>query len=100
VRCQVKHWPIIVGTGSRTESRIRTTRQDENLTLIMAKQRRIAAVVTKASLDEPQSDLDYWLSQPPEARLAALEEIRQEYIRQTFDVPPRMQKVCTIVKLQ
>ena len=66
----------------------------------MVKQRRIAAVVTKTRLDEPQSDLNYWLSQPPEARLAALEEIRQEYIRQTFDVPPRMQKVCTIVKLR
>ena len=100
MRCQDNDEPIIVGHGSRTDAHVGATRQDENRTLIMAKQRRIAAVVTKASLDEPQSDLDYWLSQPPEARLAALEEIRQEYIRQTFDVPPRMQKVCTIVKLQ
>ena len=99
MRCQVNDEPIIVRLGSRTESRVGTTCQDEDRTLIMAKQRRIAAVVTKTRLDEPQSDLDYWLSQPPEARLAALEEIRQEYIRQTFDVPPRMQKVCTIVKL-
>jgi hypothetical protein len=78
----------------------RSNPSDEDRWLIMVKQRRIAAVATKTRLDEPQSDLAYWLSQPSEARLAALEEIRQEYIRRTFEVPPRMQKVCTIVKLQ
>lgn len=66
----------------------------------MAKQRRIATVVTKQKLDEPQSDLAYWLSQPPEARLAALEEIRQEYIRWKYKVPPRMQIVGKIVRLR
>ncbi len=66
----------------------------------MAKQRRIATVVTKKRLDEPQSDLAYWLSQPPEARLAALEEIRQEYIRWKYKVPPRFQRVYKIVKLR
>ena len=66
----------------------------------MAKQRRIATVVTKKKLDEPQSDLAYWLSQPPEARLAALEEIRQEYIRWKYKVPPRMQIVGKIVRLR
>ena len=66
----------------------------------MAKQRRIATVVTKKKLDEPQSDLAYWLSQPPEARLAALEEIRQEYIRWKYDVQPRLQRVWKIVRLR
>ena len=66
----------------------------------MAKQRRIATVVTKKKLDEPQSDLAYWLSQPPEARLAAVEEIRQEYIRWKYKVPPRMQVVGKIVRLR
>lgn len=36
-------------------------------------------IVKKLKLKDQDSDLNYWLSQPPEKRLEALEEIRQEY---------------------
>jgi hypothetical protein len=36
-------------------------------------------LVRKRGLHESSSDLAYWLSQSPQARIAALEEIRQEY---------------------
>ncbi|MBC8116648.1 MAG: hypothetical protein H7062_19820 [Candidatus Saccharimonas sp.] len=56
-------------------------------------------VATKTRLDQPTNDVAYWLSQPPEARLAALEEIRQEYIRSNYKSQPRFQRVCSIVEL-
>ena len=59
----------------------------------------MAMVATKTRLGEPTNDVAYWLSQPPEARLAALEEIRQEYIRWKYDAQPRFQRVCSIVEL-
>lgn len=45
----------------------------------MDKPRQIALVYRKMRIGEQGSDLEYWLSQPPAARLAALEQIRQEY---------------------
>ena len=66
----------------------------------MPESRQIAAVVVRKRLGEPQSDLAYWLSQPPAARLAALEEIRQDFIRWKYDAQPRLQRVCAIVELR
>jgi hypothetical protein len=43
-------------------------------------------------------DLKYWQAQPPEARLAALEEIRREYHRWRYGAEPRFQRVYSIVK--
>ncbi len=45
----------------------------------MDKKRQIALVYRKMRIGEEGSVVEYWLSQPPGARLAALEEIRREY---------------------
>jgi hypothetical protein len=43
-------------------------------------------------------DLKYWQSQPPAARLASLEKIRQEYNLWRYGVRPGFQRVFKIVK--
>ena len=45
----------------------------------MRTQRKIVPVVAKYKLGEQPKDVVYWLSQPPEARWGATEEIRREY---------------------
>ena len=62
------------------------------------KKNSIAKVVKKVKLREQKSDFAYWQSQPPSARLEALEEIRQEYHRWKYGAEPRLQRVYTIVK--
>jgi hypothetical protein len=52
----------------------------------------IAKVVTKANIHQPTGDLAYWQTQSYQARLAALEEIRQEYHRWRYGAEPN-QKV-------
>ena len=52
----------------------------------------------KISMKEAQSDFAFWQSQPPEKRLEALENIRQEYIRWKYGTQPRFQRVYRIVK--
>ena len=59
----------------------------------------IAKVCTKVSLYSAKSDLAYWRTQSYQARLAALEQIRQEFHRWKYGAEPRLQRVCTIVKL-
>jgi hypothetical protein len=59
----------------------------------------IKKVVTKVKLNEKKTDAAYWRTQSYSARLAALEEIRQEYHRWRYGGKPRMQKVVTIIKL-
>lgn len=44
------------------------------------------------------SDLAYWRSQPAEARLAALEEIRREYHQWAYGFEPRFQRVYRVLK--
>lgn len=58
----------------------------------------IAKVVKKVKLRERKSDFAYWQSQPPQARLEALEEIRREYHRWKYGAEPRIQKVVAIIK--
>ena len=58
----------------------------------------IAKVVTKTDIHQQASDFAYWQTQSYPARLAALEEIRQEYHRWRYGAEPRLQKICTIVK--
>ena len=55
-------------------------------------------VVHKAKLsehDEVRQNLEYWLSRPPEERVAAVEILR----RQMHGDIPRLQRVARIVKL-
>lgn len=58
---------------------------------------RIARGVTKLKLSQEEGDAAYWQSQPPEARLAVLEEIRREYHRWKYGGDPPMRKVVTII---
>jgi hypothetical protein len=55
-------------------------------------------VYAKFKLGEQPTDFAYWQTQPYEARLAALEEIRQEYHRWKYGAEPRLQRVLSIVK--
>lgn len=64
----------------------------------MENTRRIEKVYTKIGLREQRSDFAYWCAQPYHARLAALEQIRQEYHRWRYGAEPRLQRVYSIVK--
>lgn len=59
---------------------------------------QIQKVFAKVRLTAPKSDFAFWQAQPYQARLAALEKIRQEYHAWKYDVEPRLQRVYTIVK--
>ena len=58
----------------------------------------IKKVVAKVNLYRQKSDFAYWQSQPYQVRLAALEQIRQEYHRWRYGAEPRLQRVYSIVK--
>jgi hypothetical protein len=58
----------------------------------------IKKIVTKVKLNDKKTDSAYWRKQSYSARLAALEEIRQEYHRWRFGAEPGFQRVYTIVK--
>ena len=60
----------------------------------------IKKVVTKVKLKDKKTDAAYWREQPYTARLAALEELRQEYHHWRYGGEARMQKVVNIVKLR
>jgi len=49
-------------------------------------------------ISEQKSDFAYWQTQPYELRLAALEQIRQEFHRWKYGAEPRLQRVYSIVK--
>ncbi len=58
----------------------------------------VEKVVMKLSIGQQPSDFAYWQSRPYADRLAALEELRQEYQRWRYDAEPRLQRVYRIVK--
>ena len=59
----------------------------------------IEKVVRKSSIDEQEPDTVYWRTQPYRARLAALEQIRQEYHQWKYGTRrPRLQRVYRIIK--
>ena len=58
----------------------------------------IQKICMKYRLDEEPSDASYWRSRPSVDRLAALEEIRQEYHRWKYHAEPGFQRVCTITE--
>jgi hypothetical protein len=58
----------------------------------------IQKVVQKGKLTDRKTDAAYWRKQPYVIRLAALEEVRQEYHRWRYGAQPRFQRVYRIVK--
>jgi hypothetical protein len=62
------------------------------------RKRQIAAVVSKKSVYGPDTDVAYWRAQPYRVRLAALEEIRQEYHHWKGDAQPGLQRIYRIIK--
>ncbi len=64
----------------------------------MDNKREIVAVVHKHGLHEKCSDFRFWQSQPPEARIAALELIRSEFHQWRNIAQPGLQRVYSIVK--
>lgn len=55
--------------------------------------------VTIRSLKDKKTDFAYWQSRPEAERLAAIETLRQQYIKYKYgNVQPRFQRVCRIVK--
>lgn len=63
-----------------------------------AAHRTIARVVRKMPLREQPLDFAYWQTQPYQARLAPLEDIRREYHRWRYGSEPRFQRVLRVVK--
>ncbi len=55
-------------------------------------------VVTKVRLGSEEKAAKYWRTQSYQARLAAVEQIRQEYHNWKKDAQPGFQRVYTIVK--
>lgn len=69
-----------------------------NLAYNSAMGTHIEKIVAKVNLHQQTNDFAYWQTQSYQARLAALEEIRQEYHRWRYGAEPRLQRVYTIVK--
>ena len=59
---------------------------------------KVQKVVNKIKVNQQTSDFAFWQNQPPESRLATLEQIRQEYHRWKYGTEPRFQRVYSIVK--
>jgi hypothetical protein len=62
----------------------------------LSNQREIT--VTKVSMRSPKVDAAYWRAQPYCERIAAVEEIRQNFIGWKYGAQPRFQRVYTIIK--
>ena len=60
--------------------------------------RKIVPVVRIRNINDPNDDAAYWRSRSPEERIAALEEIREEYHRWKGDAEQRLQRVLTILE--
>ena len=58
----------------------------------------VARVARKVPLGRQPTDFAYWQARPYEERLAALEEIRQEYHRWRYDTEPRLQRLYQVFK--
>lgn len=59
-------------------------------------------MVVKTALHSSQqaADLTYWLAQPVQARIDALEALRIQYIQGRPDADTRLQRVCRITQLK
>ena len=56
--------------------------------------RRVAQMHHLDGFSEIRQNLEYWLSRPPEDRLAAVEELRREYYGDSH----RLQRVARVVQ--
>ncbi len=58
--------------------------------------------VVKTGLHTSQqaADLAYWLAQPVQARIDALEALRSQYIQGKSDADTRLQRVCRVAQLK
>jgi hypothetical protein len=54
--------------------------------------------VKKLKLTDPQSDFVYWQSKSPLERLAALEQIRQEYNKWKYADEPGFHRIYKVLK--
>ena len=79
---------------------LRTIREPPKLQYngLMDEAREIVKVYRKVNLREQPTDFAYWQSQPPVARLEALEAIRCEYHGWTDETYPRLERVYTIIR--
>jgi hypothetical protein len=66
--------------------------------IVYMRVRQIAPFYRIRPLRSNSTDAAYWRSRPYEERLAALEQIRNEYHTWKGDVQPGLQRVYTIVK--
>ncbi len=55
-------------------------------------------VIFRYPLKAQPSDTDYWLSRPVGDRLAAVEQLRQDWLAEHSDVIQGLQRVCRVVK--
>lgn len=51
-----------------------------------------------SKVGDTESDFAFWKTQSYQARLSTLDQIRREYHGWQNDAPPRIQRVCRIVK--
>lgn len=58
----------------------------------------IARVVTKKSMNNPDSDIAYWLTRPVEERLQFLVELRREYEGWTDETEPGLPRVARVLR--
>ena len=56
----------------------------------------IQMVYTKVNLREQKSDFAYWQTQPYQARLAALEQIRREFHQWRYGAEPRLESLFNL----
>ncbi len=56
------------------------------------------STVKKIKLTEEQSDNSYWINQSVEARLNALESLREEFNNWKFNDQQRFQRVYRVIK--
>ena len=49
-------------------------------------------------IDEVKSDFAFWQTRPFEERLAALESIRNDYIKWAYDIQSGFQRVYRVIK--
>ena len=54
--------------------------------------------VRRVKIEDAQSDFAFWQAQSYEQRLAALEQIRQEYITWKYGTDPGFQRILSVVK--
>jgi len=57
--------------------------------------RKVAQIHRMDSCSEIRQNLEYWLSRPPEERLAAVDELRRGF----YGDLPRLQRVARVVTL-